>query len=172
MIVSNIYQVFIIALTIGLWIFMKKKGYKNVTRKFILLFIGVLLFEFMTEPMWVISSLWSWTFIFRDISFILTLNWINAIMISILIVDYAFYDLPEKRRFWMYLLFVTGIMLPLEIFLNNVGILGHATELLARTAGINIPLSSIPIEAIFVLPIFGTLIITFYKYTNYLMDQK
>lgn len=169
---SNIYQIFIIALTVSLWIFMKRKGYKNVTRKFVLLFIGVLLFELMTEPMWIISSLWSWTFIFRDISFILTLNWINAIMISILIVDYAFYDLPEKRRFWMYLLFVTGMILPLEIFLSNAGILGHAAELLARTEGIMIPFSSIPIEAIFVLPIFGTLIITFYKYTNYLMDQK
>lgn len=152
--------------------FMTKKGYKNVSRKFIILLIGALLFEIMSEPMWINSKLSNWAYLYKDISWILTLGWVSIIMVSILLVDYGFRHLPEKKRFWLYLLIVEAITVPLETVLFTVGIRGYAPELLERTSGFLIPFTKMPIEGVIVIPIFISLILTFYKYVNYLMDKK
>ena len=167
-----IFELFVIAFTIGLWIFMSKKGYKKVSRKFIVLFVGALLFEIMSEPMWINSKLSSWAFLYKDISWVLTLGWVSIIMFSILLVDYEFRKLPEKKRFWLYLLVIEAITVPLETVLFTVGIRGYAPELLARTSGFLIPFTTMPVEGVIVIPIFISLIITFYKYVNYLIDKK
>lgn len=167
-----IFEIVIILLGIGLYVYMKKNGYRNINRKFIILIIAILLFELMTEPMFINKNLDFWTYLYKDISWIITLGWVIIIMGSMLIVDYIFRDLAEKKRFWIYLLFITGIVVPVETFLLQSGLREYAPELLARTSGIFIPLTSIPLESVFVVPIFISLIISFYKYLNYIWVKK
>ena len=167
-----IYEILILAVTIGLFIYMKKKGYRNVGRKFLLIIIGALLFEFMTEPIWVISEFSSWTYIYKDISMMLTLGWVNIIVFCILLVDYTYGHLPEKRRFWLYLLYTEVLAVLLSIYLVSVGALGYASELTSSISGVFIPLTIVPVETVFVFPMFISLVITFYKYVNYLINKS
>lgn len=167
-----LYELGIIATIIAIWFFMTKKGYKNVTRKLIILFIGVLLFEIISEPMWLNTGFDSWAYIYRDITWVLTLGWVNVFILAILFVDY-FYKTPEKKKFFLYLLFIIALVIPAEAIMVSVGIRGYAEFLLeAMRSGLIIPVLYLPIEAIYAVPIFCSLILSFYKYINYLFDKK
>lgn len=167
-----IYEFFIIATTIILWIFMTKNGYKNVSRKFLILFVGVLLFEIISEPMWLNIGFSSWAYIFRDLTWVLTLGWTNAFMIAILVVDNFFRDTSEKKRFFLYLLFIGALVVPAEGVMLFLGIRAYAPFLLETMSGLVVPLLRVPVESVYAVPIFSSLILAFYKYLNYLFNTK
>jgi len=168
-----IYELSIIATTIILWLFMTKKGYKNVTRKFIILFVGVILFEIISEPMWLNTGFDSWAYIYGDITWVLTLGWVNAFMLAILGVDYFYGELSEKKKFFLYLLFISALVIPAEAFMISLGVRGYAEFLLeTMRSGIVIPVLYLPLESIYAVPIFCALILSFYKYINYLVDNR
>jgi hypothetical protein len=167
-----IFEIFAIAFTVLLWVFMKSKGYKNVTRKFLILFFSVLLFEFMSEPMWANTGFQKWAYIWQDITWIITLGWVGIFMLTFLIVDYAFRTTPEKKKFWIYLLVLEAIVVPIESGLIISGVRGYAPILADTLSGYMIPLTVVPIEAVYAVPLFTSLIICFYKYINYLFDRR
>jgi hypothetical protein len=167
-----IYEFFIIATTIALWVFMTKNGYKNVSRKFLILFLGVLLFEIISEPMWLNLGFSSWAYIFRDLTWVLTLGWVNAFMIAILVVDNFFRNTSEKKRFFLYLLFISALVVPAEGIMLLLGIRDYAPFLLETMSGLAVPFLKVPIESVYAVPIFSSLILGFYKYLNYLFDIK
>ena len=166
----TIIEVMIVIYTISLWVYMKKNKYRDVTRKFIILFVGVLLFEIMSEPMWLNEGFDSWAYIYKDITWVITLGWVSIFMTSILIVDHAFRHLPEKSRFWLYLLFIEAITVPIEAGLVESGVRKYAPVLTATMSGLFIPYTSVPLEAVYAIPLFTSLILTFYKYINHLFD--
>src|SRR3989344_9674486 len=100
-----LFELFVLVLAIFLFSFMVKKGYQNVTRKFLILFIGILLFEIISEPMWLNTGFDSWAYMFRDITWVLTLGWVTVFMMAIIGVDYFFRGASEKKKFFLYLLF-------------------------------------------------------------------
>jgi|TARA_B100001971_G_C18267064_1_gene594128 hypothetical protein len=167
-----VYELFILATTIILWSFMTKNGYKNVNRKFLILFLGVLLFEIISEPMWLNMGFSSWAYLFRDLTWVLTLGWVNTFMIAILAVDNFFKDTSEKKRFFLYLLFIGALIVPAEGLMLFLGVRGYAPFLLETMSGLVVPLLKVPVESIFAVPIFSSLILAFYKYLNYLFDTK
>lgn len=165
---AYLVEVVIILYVIALYIFMIKHKYKNIARKSIILIIGILLFEFMSEPMFENIGFHSWSYLYKDITWIVTLEWLSIIFTSIIIVDYLYSHLPEKRRFWLYLLFIEGITVPIEIFLVQTGIRKYAELLTVNLSGLYIPFTSVPIEGVFAIPAFTALILCFYKYVNHL----
>ena len=167
-----IFEILIVGFAIALWAFMKVKRYKNVTRKFVILFIGVLLFEFMSFPMWENLGFQKWAYIFQDITWVITFGWVGIFMFTFLIVDYAFRKTPEKYKFWIYLLVLETIIVPIESGLIISGIRGYAPILAETFSGYLIPFTIVPIEAVYAIPLFTSLIIVFYKYVNYMMDKK
>ncbi|MBS1266275.1 MAG: hypothetical protein MAG795_00242 [Candidatus Woesearchaeota archaeon] len=158
-----IFEISMILVSVGIWFYMKKNNYKNILQKMLVLFIAVLLFEIMSEPMWRNFLLHRWTFIYHDVSWIITLGWVNIFMVSMLLVDKLFSKYTEKAKFWLYLLFVTIITTPIEVILLNTGIRGYDAVLTSTMTGITIPFTSAPIEIIMVIPIIAALIIPFYK---------
>lgn len=168
-----LYELSIIATTIVVWLFMTKNGYKNVSRKFIILFLGVLLFEIISEPMWLNTGFNAWAYIYKDITWVLTLGWVNVFMLAILGVDYFYGELSEKKKFFLYLLFIAALVIPAEAFMISFGVRGYAEFLLeTMRSGVVIPVLYLPIESIYAVPIFCSLILSFYKYINYLFDKK
>jgi len=167
-----IAEILIVVFAVLLWAYMKTKGYRNVTRKFLILFVGVLLFEFMSEPMWNNNGFQSWAYIWQDITWVIALAWVGIFMFTFLIVDYAFRKTPEKKKFWIYLLILEAIVVPLESALVISGVRGYAPILANTFSGYMIPLTVVPIEAVYAVPLFTSLIICFYKYVNYLFDSK
>lgn len=165
-----IFELFVISYTLGLWYYMRNKGYKNITRKFAILAIGVLLFEFMTEPMFINTGYSSWAYLYKDITWVVTLGWVSIFMTSIISVDYHFHHLPEKKRFWLYLLFIEALTVPIESGLVQTGMRKFSTIVTAQLSGLYIPLTVVPLEGIFAIPVLASLILTFYKYINHLFD--
>ncbi len=169
---AHILEIGIIILIIGLIWFMKAKGYKNIFRKLIILFIGVLLFEIMSEPMWLNLGFHKWAYLYRDITWIITLGWVVIFMIAFMLVDYSFSHMKEIKRFWLYLFVVEAIVLPVETLLLQTGIREYASVLTSTMTGKVIPLTVVPIEAVYAIPLFASLIICFYKYINHLFEVK
>jgi len=134
--------------------------------------LGVFLFELMVEPMVVNSGLPSWSYVYRDISFIMTGGWILIIWLSISLVDKFFihYDLKEKTI--LYVLFATIITLPIEswLIINKYRLYGPSA--IENFSGYQIPLTSIPVEIAFAIPFYLVLIISFIKYWIYKFDIK
>ena len=167
-----IFEVLILLFTVLVATFMKIKGYKHVFRKFVILFVSVLLFEIMSEPMWMNLGFQNWAYLWQDITWIITVGWTGIFMFSFLVVDYIFIETSEKKKFWLYLLLLEVTVVPLEAFLVISGIRAYAPILANTFSGYFVPFTIVPIEAIYAIPIFTTLIICFYKYANYLFDRK
>ena len=123
--------------------------------------------------MWLNTGFDSWAYIYRDITWVLTLGWVNTFMAAILAVDYFYRDKSEKKKFFLYLLFISALVIPAEAFMISLGVRGYAEFLLeTMRSGVVIPILYLPIESIFAVPIFSSLILSFYKYINYLFDKK
>ena len=165
-------ELLIIAYVAGLWLFMRRRGYQNPTRKFIILFLGVLFFEMISEPMWLNSGFSSWAYVYRDITWVLTLAWVGIFMTSIVAVDYYFRRLSETKRFFLYLLVAEAFTIPFETFLIQSGFRGYAPVLLDLLTGLKIPFTTVPVEAVYAIPLFTALIFSFYKYVNKLFEVK
>jgi len=159
-----ILEIIIILIAIGLYFGLKKLNYENLGKKFIILFIAVFLFELMSAPMWRNYNLNTWAYVFHDVSWIITLGWVNLFFITFIIVDKWKANSPEKNKFWWYLLILTIISVPIESFLLKLGIRGYSPILTGTFSGLTIPLTLVPIEIIPTVPIIGALVIGFYKY--------
>ena len=166
------FELFVIFYAVGLYLFMRQKQYKNVTRKFIILFFGVLFFEIISEPMWLNPGFDKWAYIYGDVTWIFTLGWLSVYMTSMILIDYFYGRLSAAKRFFMYILVAEAFIIPMETFLIQSGVRGYASVLLNNLSGILIPYTQMPLEALLAFPMFTALIITFYKYMNRVMAEK
>ncbi len=167
-----LFEIIVILYTIGLFTYMVKKKYSNVLRKFCILFVGVLLFEIMSEPMWLNDGFSSWAYIYQDITWVLTLGWVSIFMTAIILIDRSYGSLSEHKRFWYYLLCIEAITVPIEMGLLQTGVRDYAPLLKQSMSGLLIPFTIVPIEAVYAIPLFAALIISFYKYINHLFEVK
>jgi len=165
-------ELFVIVFALAVYIFMKKFGYRDATRKFFIIFIGVLLFEIISEPLWINSGFDAWAYIYRDITWVLTLGWTAVFLIAIMLTDYSFQKLPEKVKFFMYTAVISVLVLPFEIIMLNIGVRGYAPFLTERLSGLMVPLTQVPLEGLYASPIFIMLVLAFYKYMNYMIETK
>lgn len=166
-----IFEILSIFAFFALYSYMKYKKYKNVEQRLFILFIGILMFEILSVPMWHNIGFESWTYIYREVTLTLTLGWLSIFMASMLIIDHFFHKETEKRRYFYYLLLIEAIYVPLEIFLLTINMRGYSKELIATMTGFYIPFTTIPIEVVWAIPLFAALVITFYKYINCLVEH-
>ncbi len=78
-----------------------------------------------------------------------------------LLVDHYFKKYSEIKRFWLYLLAVTIITVPIEALLLNVGIRAYDPVLTSTMTGISF--LAAPIETLFIVPMIAALVIPFFK---------
>ena len=162
------FELFILiatALCIGIW----AKSQAQVWLRFLLISIGVLIFELFTSPMWNNYRLGVWAYVYQDVSWILTLGWSVLILSVLTLVDRLLPTWKEWKRFPLYLLVLTLIAFPLEILVVALGIRSYPEETLAALSGIQI--FGVPIEALYYLPVFMGLVICFYKYWSFVLIE-
>ena len=166
------FEIFVLLLTAAVLFYMKKTGRKRVFQKFLILVLDVLLFEFMSEPMWLNRGFGAWAYLYRDITWVLTIGWASLFLIAIMVVDVIVPTLAESKRFWLYLLVLEVLVVPIEMFLLSTEIRSYAPVLIQTMSGLFIPFTSIPVEMILAVPLFATLVLTFYKYGCFLLEGK
>lgn len=151
-----------ILLSTAVILYFLNKTQKNLLKKYGIMLIGVLLFEMFTAPLWDNFHYGAFGYIYADVSWILTVGWSTLFFCSIILVDHYFKNLKESYRFFLYLILNTIIALLTEILLVNIGMRGYSQEIYASTSGTMI--SGVPIEALYYVPVFSSLVIGFYKY--------
>ncbi len=147
--------------------FILSKIQEKIWLRFILASVGILIFELFTGPMWHNYHMGKWAYLYRDVSWILTIGWTSLVVSVVIITDKFLPQLRDIYRFPLYLGVLTLIAFPLEILVVQMGIRGYADETLSVLSGIQ--LFNVPIEAIYYIPVFMGLVVSFYKYWSFVL---
>jgi len=130
--------------------------------RLLLMAIPVLAFELFTAPMWDNAHLGRWAYLYRDVSWVLTLGWTVLFLAALELVERA---LPHWRflpRFLLLLALLTALCVPLEGALVALGVRGYAPEV--RQAAVGGFLGGVPLAILYYLPVFATLVISTHLY--------
>lgn len=133
-------------------------------RSLIISFVAVFMFELMVDPMVVNAKLPSWSYTYRDVSFLMTGSWVVIIWLSITIVHSLFPRLDTRAKFATYLVVLSIIAIPIEIWLIKSGVRVYGPSAVANFCGLQIPFISIAIEVAFAIPLYMALVIGFIRY--------
>lgn len=174
--------VLILTLTI-LGIFLIHRNRRGMTTFFLSL-LGVFLFELIFDPLVRNDHFHSWTYVFHDVCFILTLGWGCLITMSKGIVDFTFPKAGPVKKFLLTLCVIDALAVPAEVFLVYHGFRTYSASLiksmpfyqnvLTYDQGI-IPAKYwiIPPEFIISIPFLFALILSFVKYwENVMADSR
>lgn len=142
----------------------------RVLLRYLVVAIGVLIFELFTAPMWNNVKLGEWAYVYHDVSWILTLGWTTLILSTIILVDHFFKQKTQPVRFAIYLAVLTVIVFVAEMVVLQLGIRSYSKEVLAVLIGVNI--AGVPIEGFYYIAVFTSLLIGFYKFWESVIDNR
>ena len=162
------FDLFVIGAAIAVFLLLSRFSNKLWLRA-IVMAVGVLLFELFTAPMWINEHLGRWAYIYNDLSWILTLGWTVLILGVVILVDHWLSDWSEPKRFAAYLGILLVLVTIAEMVVVGIGIRRYAPEVLATVSGTYI--LGVPIEILYYVPVFTALVIAFYKYWNFVIDD-
>ena len=133
---------------------------------------AVLLFEITVEPMVLNKGFPAWSYLYRDISLVLTGAWIALVWFTINLVDKFFIHYDLRKKFFAYLGMVFVLVLPAEIWLMVKGYRVYSESTAAAFTGLHIPWTGIPTEVAFGIPLYFALILSFVKYWEIVLDNR
>ncbi|BDA72226.1 hypothetical protein CAL7716_063920 [Calothrix sp. PCC 7716] len=163
-----IFELFI-ALGFAVSMFFLPKVKDKMWQRFGIMAVGVLIFEMFTAPMWKNHRMGEWAYLYHDVSWILTIGWTSLILTTVLVIDKLLPHVKESQRFLIYLGILTFLIVPLEIWAVNINLRGYSPEVNKVVSGIFI--FRVPIEIFYYTPVFTGLIISFYKYWSFVIDD-
>lgn len=134
--------------------------------------IAVFLFELMIEPMVVNANLPSWSYIYHDISILMTVGWIIIVWIAILAIDKFFIHYNLVSRFTLYLLTASAMALPLEAWFMTNGYRVYGESAVKNFSGYTFPVLGIPVEVVFAIPLYLALVIAFIRYWEIILVNQ
>jgi len=141
-------------------------------RSFAITLVSVLLFELTVEPMVQNAGFPEWSYIFHDITLVLTGAWIVLTWLAINLVDKFFIHFSLRGKFLAYLGAVFVFALPAEIWLMASGHRVYGPSTVAAFTGLNIPWTAVPTEVAFGVPLYFALILSFVKYWEIILDNR
>lgn len=141
-------------------------------RSFVVTLVSVLLFEITVEPMVQNVGFPAWTYIFHDITLVLTGAWIVLTWLAINLVDKFLLHFSLRGKFFAYLGAVFVFALPAEIWLIASGHRVYGPSTVAAFTGLHIPWTLVPTEIAFGVPLYFALILSFVKYWEIILDNR
>jgi hypothetical protein len=163
-----LFELFI-GLGFAVSMFFLPKVKDKIWQRFGIMAVGVLIFEMFTAPMWHNYKMGEWAYLYHDVSWILTIGWTTLILTTVLVVDKLLPHVRESQRFMIYLGILVFLIVPLEIWAVNINLRGYSPEVNKVLSGIS--LFKVPIEILYYTPVFTGLIISFYKYWSFVIDD-
>ncbi|MDD4803847.1 MAG: hypothetical protein PHN69_01615 [Candidatus Pacebacteria bacterium] len=141
-------------------------------RNLIISLVGVLIFELLVGAMVDNINFPSWSYIWRDISIILSGTWVLVIAIVTWFVDKYFINKSLYEKFILYLAFATLIIAPFEAWLIHTGYRVYLPSAVGNFSGFVVPGLNIPVEVIFAVPFYLALVVSFIRYWAIIFDNK
>ena len=157
---------------VGTFLLILYKLDKKVFRRFGLAVIGVLIFEYFTQALWINADLEPWSYLYLGVNWIITIGWAGIITVSTQLIKLYLPKYSKKIRY-VISVFVVGII---GFFAEWVGVgLGvrqYTEAALEVTSGILIGYGKVPIEALYYIPVFMALVIAFVHYWEDILDKE
>lgn len=130
---------------------------------FAVTFASVLVFEVCTGGLWVNKGFSSWSYLYGDLCWILTLGWTLIILIPTLIVE-RFIKGPELLRFVVIAFLASAAGIIAEGYVLHACLREYSADVTSSLSGTKIFSSGVPIEALYYIPAFMVLIICTARY--------
>ncbi|MFM7675759.1 MAG: hypothetical protein ACKO5F_09270, partial [Synechococcus sp.] len=124
--------------------------------------VGVLIFALFTAPMWHNAHLGRWAYLYRDVSWVLTLGWSVLFLLVVEVGDRLLPHWRAARRFLLDVVVLTLLVVPLEWLVVRLGIRGYAPEV--REAAWGGWIDGVPVAVLYYVPVFSALVLGFYRY--------
>lgn len=134
--------------------------------------LGVFLFELMIEPMVINANLPAWSYIYRDVSILMTGLWVVVIWLTLYAVDRLLIHFGLVARFLVYLGVIGIIVLPLEAWFINNGFRVYGPSAVANFTGFETIFTNVPVEVAFAVPLYLALVITFIRFWEINMGNQ
>jgi hypothetical protein len=163
-----LFEVFVVTASLVGWVILSKLTDK-LPWKLLAMGVGVLIFVLFTGPMWINERMGPWAYLYNDLSWILTLGWTTLILGVVVLVDRYLAAWRAPQRFAAYILVLLVPIALMEVLVVKLGIRSYSPEVRDSTCGVTI--RGAPIEILFYAPVFTSLVITFYKYWSFVIDQ-
>lgn len=158
-----IFEISVIIISILALVFLMNKD-KNYWKRFVIIFIGVLLFEYFTQALWHNVGLESWTYIYLDVNWVLTLVWTFIIICSMAFVDYKLSNKNEGKRFVWALVLITSLSVVAELLFLSTGIREYPEAIRSLLEMSPKVFGSLPLRMLIYIPSFMALVLAFTRY--------
>ena len=142
------------------------------TRSLFISVITVFMFELMVEPMVINTNLPEWSYVYKDISIIMTGVWVLMIWLSVKLVDKYFLHLDLKKRFGLYVLVGSVLAIPLEYWYMGNGFRVYGDSAMRDFIGYTVPMTNLPLEILFAMPMYFALMMAFIRYWEFILDKR
>jgi len=162
------FDLTVVAAAIATFLFLKRFTPKLWLRA-IVMGAGIFLFELFTSPMWHNEHLGRWAYVYCDVSWVLTLGWTTLLCGVVISVDRWWSQWSQLKRFAACLGILLVLTTAAEIAVVALGIRRYSPEVLAAVSGIS--LLGVPLEILYYVPVFNSLVIAFYKFWNFVIDD-
>lgn len=134
--------------------------------------LGVFLFELMIEPMVVNANLPAWSYIYHDVSFIMTGLWVLIIWLTLYGVDRLLIHFNLVSRFLVYLGVIGVIVLPIEAWFMTNGYRVYGPSATANFTGFETIFTNVPVEVAFAIPLYLALVIAFIRFWEINLENQ
>ncbi len=157
---------------VGVFLLLLHKLNIKATRRFIIAFIGVLIFQYFTQALWLNQNLEKWSFLYLDVNWILTVGWAGIIVVSMSLVNLYFPSLKEWSKYIISLLLISIVGFLAEWVVVGLKIRYYSPAVKEVLSGIMLGYGKVPIEALYYIPVFMALITSFVRYWEISFDES
>jgi len=134
--------------------------------------LAVLLFELMVEPMVENHKFPAWSYVWHDISIVMTGTWVLVIAVAALLVERFLFRQPLGIRFLAALAVMYALAVPIESWLIRQGYRVYGESAVQNFVGLTTPLTGVAVEIAFAIPCYLVLIVCFVRYWEISLDNR
>lgn len=166
-----IFELAVVVL-VGVLLLILYKVDAKVLRRFGLTFIAVLLFEYFTQALWLNKNLEPWAYLYLDVSWVLTVGWAGMIVVCMKPIEMYLPRLNERFRYVVSVLLIGGVGFFAEWVVVGLGIRDYPQAVRETLSGIMLGYGKVPVEALYYIPVFMALMVSFVHYWEIALDDR
>jgi hypothetical protein len=142
-----------------------------ILNRLVLTVIAVFLFEIVVEPMATNLNFPAWSYVFHDITVLMTGLWVVLVVAVTTGVDLVMRNSDFRLRFAVSLVVLTAIASPIEGWFLQNGYRVYGPSATADFIGARTLIGQIPLEVMAAIPLYLSLVITFVRYWDGSVDR-
>ena len=141
-------------------------------RAIVLAFIGVFMFELLVEPLVSNEKFPEWSYIYRDINVLYTGLRVLLIAIGAIVVERFLIGFSLPVRFAAGVMVISALAVPIESWFLAKGYRIYGSSAVMNYSGFITPLTGMPVEIVFAIPCYMSLIVCFIRYWEIVLDNR